>query len=174
MTDAPRQRPLPLTRHTWSPPHTASHLQPLPLLRVVSLPLRRALPPAMWRVCTCAPLRSSFFSCSINLSSQPDVGRASCIPNTKNNHFSVTGGGEGGCLEGMAGSRSGGGWVGVGGTKGVGGWGMSGGLFQLAGTRFNCSYSSRGGVMGRKKGCVLFFFSSENPHNPQNVECMPL
>lgn len=67
-------------------------------------------------------------------------------------------------------------WVGGdGGTRGVGGWGMSGGLFQLAGTRFNCSYSSRGGVMGRRKGCVLFFFSfSENPHNPQNVECMPL
>lgn len=46
--------------------------------------------PAMWRVCTCAPFPISFFSCSINLPSQPDVGRASCIPNTKNNHFSVT------------------------------------------------------------------------------------
>lgn len=34
-----------------------------------------------------------FLSCSINLSVQPDVGRASCTPNTKNNHFSVTGGG---------------------------------------------------------------------------------
>lgn len=32
-----------------------------------------------------------FLLCSINLSVQPDAGRASCIPNTKNNHFSVTG-----------------------------------------------------------------------------------
>lgn len=50
-------------------------------------------------------------------------------------------------------------WVGGdGGTRGVGDWGMSGGLFQLAGTRFDCSYSSRGRVMGRKKECVLYFF----------------
>lgn len=27
--------------------------------------------------------------------------------------------------------------------------------------------------MGRKEGCALFFFS-ENPHYPQNVECMSL
>lgn len=89
-----------------------------------------------------------FFSCSINLSLQPDVGRVSYIPNTKNNHFSVTG--DGGCLEGMAGSSGGGG------TKGVGGWW---GLFQLAGIRFNSSHSSRGGAMGRKEAlCPIYIF----------------
>lgn len=48
-----------------------------------------------------------FLSCSINLSVQPDAGRASCIPNTKNNHFSVTG--VGGAGKGCVSVRMGGG-----------------------------------------------------------------
>lgn len=62
------------------PQPTLSSLFPLKLLQAS---------PSMWHACTCNPFL--FLSCSINLSVQPDVGRESCIPNTKNNHFSVTG-----------------------------------------------------------------------------------
>lgn len=89
------------SRQPSPPPHHPSHS----IARSSKLPLpcgeyARALPFYL------------FLSCSINLSVQPDVGRASCIPNTKNNHFSVTGvgWGGGGCLKGVC--ECGDGWWG--------------------------------------------------------------
>lgn len=98
--------PLSHTVHTSSASHQPS-LSPSHLIaRSYTLPLpcgeyARALPFYL------------FLLCSINLSVQPDVGRASCIPNTKNNHFSVTGvegGGGVGCLKGVCEHGDGVGW----------------------------------------------------------------
>lgn len=118
------------------PPHHPSHS----IARSSKLPLpcgeyARALPFYL------------FLSCSINLSVQPDVGRASCIPNTKNNHFSVTGVGWGG-----GGVPERGVWV----------WGwVVGGYLQLTGIRFNCSNSTGEGVMGRRlKKSVVYFLQT--------------
>lgn len=66
---------------SFSHPPPSTHPQP-------TLKLLQASP-SMWHVCTCNPFL--FLSCSINLCVQPDVGRESCIPNTKNNHFSGKG-----------------------------------------------------------------------------------
>lgn len=112
MTDAPCQHPC---QHNLSYAVLSLHHQPVISL-LLSLPLTQSLAP------TKLPLPCGeyarvlpfylFLSCSINLSVQPDAGRASCIPNTKNNHFSVTG--VGGAGKGCASVRMGGG----------GGWGI--------------------------------------------------
>lgn len=74
-------------QHSSSNTLSSAHPQPT-LGSLFPLKLLQASP-SMWHACTCNPFL--FLSCSINLSVQPDVGRESCIPNTKNNHFSVTG-----------------------------------------------------------------------------------
>lgn len=105
------------------------------------LKLRQASP-SMWHVCTCNPFL--FLSCSINLCVQPDVGRESCIPNTKNNHFSRKG-----CV-----------WVQM--SRG----GRVGEYSQLTGMRLNCSYSRRRGRMAMK-GAIYFLQTLL----PENVCC---
>lgn len=142
---------LPL-RHTRSPPR-----QPLILLFLSQLspPLCQAFPLPCGERARALPFHL-FLSCSINLSVQPDAGRASCIPNTKNNHFSVTG-----VVEVVVGMVVPGRGAGM---DGGGCGGVRGKVLQLAGTRFNCSYSTRGGVMGG--GRVLYFCE-----NPQHTKC---
>lgn len=112
-----------------TPCHTLSSAQHPPVTAPLSLPpLTPSLAPTS-SPCHVASMhvRSLFYlflSCSINLSVQPDAGRARCIPNTKNNHFSVTGvggAGKGVCVSG-----------------GDGGEGRGGGCcLQLTGIRLN-------------------------------------
>lgn len=166
MTDAPRQPP-PSPTHA-VPSSSATH-------PAVSLTTQ---PPALPKLSPChvasAHVRSPFhlfLSCSINLSVQPDAGRASCIPNTKNNHFSVTGVVVvvvGMVVPGRGAGMDGGGCGGVGRGRG------RGKLPQLAGTRFNCSYSTRGGVMGKRWGHGGgAFYIFVKTRNTQNVERVP-
>lgn len=95
MTDAPSAAPLPALSlslsHIYSPLLT-SHRSSLPLSQSITRPYKLPLPCG-----ECARVFPFylFLLCSINLSVEPDAGRVSCIPNTKNNHFSVTG--VGGC-----------------------------------------------------------------------------
>lgn len=148
---------LPL-RHTRCPLR-----QPLILLFLsqLSLPVCQAFPLPCGERARALPFHL-FLSCSINLSVQPDAGRASCIPNTKNNHFSVTGV----VVVGMVVPGRGAGMDG-------GGWWGGGKLLQLAGTRFNCSYSTQGGVMGKREGGENVFYIFVKTRNTQNVEYVP-
>lgn len=155
---------LPL-RHTRSPPR-----QPLILLFLsqLSLPLCQAFPLPCGERARALPFHL-FLSCSINLSVQPDAGRASCIPNTKNNHFSVTGVVVvvGMVVPGRGAGMDGGGC----------GWGWGG--------RGGSSYSSQaqdltavtahgeewwGKERGEKKNVFYIFVKTRNT---QNVECVP-
>lgn len=131
-------------------------------LSQLSLPLCQAFPLPCGERARALPFHL-FLSCSINLSVQPDAGRASCIPNTKNNHFSVTGMVVvvGMVVPGRGAGMDGGGCGGVGRVRGK--------LLQLAGTRFNCSYSTRGGVMeerevGKKKTIFFLYFCENTQH----------